>query len=33
MIPAERRPSLVLFPFGESPISDQDIRIKKRYIV
>ena len=33
MIPGERRPSLVLFPFGESPISGQDIRIKKRYIV
>ncbi len=33
MIPAERKPTLKLFPFGESPISGQDIRIKKRYIV
>ena len=33
MIPAERRPSVKFFRFGESPISGQDIRIKKRYIV
>ena len=33
MIPAERRPTIKLFPFGASPISGQDIRIKKRYIV
>jgi len=33
MVPAHLRPSLKFFPFGESPISGQDIRIKKRYIV
>jgi phenylacetate-CoA ligase len=33
MIPAERKPTLKLYPFNESPISAQDIRIKKRYIV
>jgi len=33
MIPAERRPTIKLFLFGQSPISGQDIRIKKRYIV
>jgi phenylacetate-CoA ligase len=33
MIPVERRPTVALFPFGQSPISNQDIRIKKRYIV
>jgi len=26
-------PIVRLFPFGASPISGQDIRIKKRYIV
>jgi phenylacetate-CoA ligase len=33
MIPADRRPTLKLFPFGGSPLSGQDIRIKRRYIV
>jgi phenylacetate-CoA ligase len=33
MIPADCRPTLRLFPFGDSPISGQDIRIKRRYIV
>jgi len=33
MIPAERKPTLRVYPFNESPISAQDIRIKKRYIV
>jgi phenylacetate-CoA ligase len=33
MIPEGRQPTVRLFPFGESPISGQDIRIKKRYIV
>ena len=33
MIPAERKPTLELYPFNASPISAQDIRIKKRYIV
>jgi phenylacetate-CoA ligase len=33
MIPAERRPTIKLYSFGQSPISAQDIRIKKRYIV
>jgi len=33
MIPEGRRPTLKLFRFGESPISGQDIRIKRRYIV
>jgi hypothetical protein len=33
MIPEGRRPTIKLFPFGESPISGQDIRIKRRYIV
>jgi phenylacetate-CoA ligase len=33
MIPAERRPTVKFFPFGQSPISAQDIRVKKRYIV
>jgi phenylacetate-CoA ligase len=33
MIPVESRPALKLWPFGESPISGQDVRIKKRYIV
>jgi len=33
MIPDGRRPTLKLFPFGQSPISGQDIRIKRRYIV
>lgn len=33
MIPAERKPTIKFFRFGESPISGQDIRIKKRYIV
>jgi phenylacetate-CoA ligase len=33
MIPAERRPTIKFFRFGESPVSGQDIRIKKRYIV
>jgi phenylacetate-CoA ligase len=33
MIPEGRRPTVKLFPFGQSPISNQDIRIKRRYIV
>lgn len=33
MIPEGRRPTLKLFAFGQSPISGQDIRIKRRYIV
>ncbi len=33
MIPERCRPTLKLFPFGQSPISGQDIRIKRRYIV
>jgi hypothetical protein len=33
MMPEGRRPRLKLFPFGASPISGQDIRIKRRYIV
>ena len=33
MIPAERKPTLRLYAFNTSPISAQDIRIKKRYIV
>jgi len=33
MIPGERRPKLRLFAFGQSPISGQDIRVKKRYVV
>lgn len=33
MVPAERRPSVRLFPFDESPISAQDVRIKREYIV
>ena len=33
MVPVESRPTLRLWSFGESPISGQDIRIKKRYIV
>jgi hypothetical protein len=33
MIPEGRQPAVRLFPFGASPISGQDIRIKKRYIV
>jgi phenylacetate-coenzyme A ligase PaaK-like adenylate-forming protein len=33
MVPEGCRPTLKLFPFGQSPISGQDIRIKRRYIV
>jgi hypothetical protein len=33
MIPAERKPTIKFFRFGESPISGQDIRVKKRYIM
>jgi phenylacetate-CoA ligase len=33
MIPEDRKPELRFFAFGESPISGQDIRLKKRYIV
>jgi phenylacetate-CoA ligase len=33
MIPAERKPTIKFFRFGESPISGQDIRVKKQYIV
>lgn len=33
MIPEHCRPTLKLFRYGESPISGQDIRVKRRYIV
>jgi phenylacetate-CoA ligase len=33
MIPAGRSPTIKLFPFGQSPMSGQDIRVKKQYIV
>jgi len=33
MIPAGRSPTLKLFEFGQSPMSGQDIRVKKQYIV
>ena len=33
MVPVAHQPTLKLWPFGESPLSGQDIRIKKRYIV
>jgi phenylacetate-CoA ligase len=33
MVPAERAPRLQLFPSGQSPIANQDARIKKQYIV
>ena len=33
MIPEARRPTLELFPFGKSPFSGQDIRVKRRYIL
>jgi phenylacetate-CoA ligase len=33
MIPEALRPSVVFHRFGESPISGQDIRIKRRYIM
>ncbi|HEY4183496.1 MAG TPA: CoF synthetase [Polyangia bacterium] len=33
MVPPDGRPTLKFFPFGDSPISGQDIRVKKRYIV
>jgi phenylacetate-CoA ligase len=33
MIPAGRSPTLKLFPFGQSPMSGQDIRVKKQYII
>jgi phenylacetate-CoA ligase len=33
MVPPNRRPTVKLFTFGESPISGQDVRIKKQYIV
>ena len=33
MIPTERRPMVKFFPFGQSPVSAQDIRVKKRYII
>jgi len=33
MVPPEHRPTVKLWAFGESPLSGQDIRIKKRYIV
>jgi len=33
MVPADNRPTLKLWPFGQGPLSNQDIRIKKRYIV
>ena len=33
MIPAELRPTVVLYNHGESPMSGQDIRIKRRYVL
>ena len=33
MVPADRVPTLHLFPHGASPLGDQDARIKKRYVV
>jgi phenylacetate-CoA ligase len=33
MIPAGRSPTIKLFEFGRSPMSGQDIRVKKQYIV
>ena len=33
MIPAGRSPTIKLFEFGQSPMSGQDIRVKKQYIV
>jgi len=33
MIPAGRAPTIKLFPFAHSPMSGQDIRVKKQYIV
>jgi phenylacetate-CoA ligase len=33
MIPAGRSPTIKLFSFGQSPMSAQDIRVKKQYIV
>jgi phenylacetate-coenzyme A ligase PaaK-like adenylate-forming protein len=33
MIPTGRSPALKLFAFGQSPMSGQDIRVKKQYIV
>ena len=33
MVPADRSPTLRLFPHGASPLGDQDARIKKRYVV
>jgi hypothetical protein len=33
MIPPGRSPTIKLFSFGQSPMSGQDIRVKKQYIV
>ena len=33
MIRPELRPTVVLYPFGDSPMSGQDIRIKRRYVM
>jgi phenylacetate-CoA ligase len=33
MVPAGRAPTIKLFAFGQSPMSGQDIRVKKQYIV
>ncbi len=33
MIPDDHLPTLKFFPFGQSPMSGQDVRIKRRYIV
>jgi len=33
MIPPEFRPTVVLYRYGESPMSGQDIRVKRRYIM
>ena len=33
MVPADRRPTLRLFAAGRSPLTGQDVRLKRRYIV
>jgi phenylacetate-CoA ligase len=33
MVPRNRRPTLELFPSGQSPLTGQDVRLKRRYIL
>jgi phenylacetate-CoA ligase len=33
MVPAEHRPTVLVFRAGESPLSNQDVRLKRRYIL